>query len=59
MGKIILVLCEEKNKKTGMMEKIVSHGIDAESGKKVCLPCETPSYLGAQWDSVLAAWVLL
>lgn len=48
---IELITVQERNKRTGKMETIVSHGVDTNTGRNVILPCETPQELGAKFDT--------
>lgn len=53
-----LVTCWEKNPKTGLIEEVVSHGINASSGRTVILPLETPQFLNAKFDPSGHGWYL-
>lgn len=56
---IELVTCFEKNPDTGLIEEVVSHGINASSGKTVILPLETPQSLNAKFDPDAHGWYLI
>ncbi len=43
---------------TGKTEFVVSHGVDEDSGRNVCLPCEPPHLLGARFERDHGEWVL-
>ena len=43
---IIVTVTKERNPRTGRMEEIVSHGVDADTGKTVILSCESPQAIG-------------
>ena len=58
MGRIIIITCQERNKRTGYMETIVSHGIDEDTGKNICLPSDPPANLGAKYDATYGAWII-
>jgi len=47
---ILLYVVQEKNEKTGRVEEIVSHGINAETGQNVVLPWESLKSLGAHYS---------
>lgn len=58
MSKIILITTRERNKKTGRIEEIVSHGINHASGLPEIVPCETPQSLGAAFCNTMGEWLL-
>lgn len=55
---IIVIVTKERNPRTGRTEEIVSHGVDADTGKPVILPCESPQAIGAVFDSEIGEYVL-
>lgn len=55
---IIVIVTKERNPRTGRMEEIVSHGVDADTGKTVILSCESPQAIGAVFDSEIGEYVL-
>lgn len=55
---IIVVLCEERNPKTGRKEVIVSHGIDEDTLNTVILPQVPVKELGAKFDNERGEYVL-
>lgn len=58
MSKIIVITVREKNKTTGKLETIVSHGVDTVTMQNICLPNETPAALGAKYDPEYGEYVL-
>lgn len=59
---IILVTTTERNKRTGVMETIVSHGVDHDTLHNVCLSCDPLSYyksIGAVYLPSICEWVLM
>ena len=48
----------DRGRRTGIKEFVVSHGIDAATGRTVILPNEHPATLGARLDRTLMEWVL-
>lgn len=48
---IQLIVYREKNPKTGRETTLVSHGVNTETGKNVCLPQETPQDIGAKFSN--------
>ena len=60
---ILLVICEEKNKKTGIVEDVVSHGINSETLMHVCLQQETftwyRTHMKVFWSNEYISWVML
>jgi len=55
---ILVITHKERNKRTGQMETIVSHGIDLETDQPVILPNETPQSIGAVFDREYGEFVL-
>jgi hypothetical protein len=55
---IIVITSKERNEKTGKIETVVSHGVEAETGRAVVLPCETPERIGAKFNVELGEYVL-
>jgi len=47
---IFVIVYTERNKKTGQLEQIVSHGIDDDTGKIIVLPQTHPLNIGAKYD---------
>lgn len=54
---IQLIVYREKNPKTGREITLVSHGVNTETGKNVCLPQEPPQDIGAKFSNELG-WYL-
>lgn len=59
---IVLITMRERNPKSGMVETIVSHGVDDATGNNVILPCETIEYFiseaGAHFDENMREYVI-
>lgn len=55
---IFVIVYTERNKKTGQLEQIVSHGIDDDTGKIIVLPQTHPREIGAKYDSDCGEYVL-
>lgn len=55
---IIVITSKERNEKTGKVETVVSHGVEAETGRVVVLPCETPERIGAKFNAEFGEFVL-
>lgn len=62
MGRIICITgwfdIYKDGRPTGKKEFTVSHGIDEETARNICLPCEHPKVLGAIYDNDLREWVI-
>ena len=63
MGRIVCItglfsILDRNGWPTGKKELLVSHGIDEDTGRSVCLPCEHPNRLGAVFDTILGEYVL-
>lgn len=54
---MVIVVCET-NKKTGLKELIVSHGIDMVTGWHITLPCERPQDIGAKFDIDIGEYMI-
>ena len=58
---IILITCYEPDK-AGKMVEVVSHGVNWDTGRNVCLPCETLNYyiqeLNVIWCANECSWML-
>lgn len=55
---IIVVLCEDRNPKTGRKEIVVSHGVDEDTMKTIILPQVPVKDLGARFDNERGEYVL-
>lgn len=55
---VIVVTTSERDEATGQNRLIVSYGVEEETGKKVILPPEHPSDIGAQFNTDLQSWVI-
>ncbi|MED5690918.1 hypothetical protein, partial [Enterobacter hormaechei] len=55
---VIVVTTSERDEATGQNRLIASHGVEEETGKKVILPPEHPSDIGAQFNTDLQSWVI-
>lgn len=55
---IIVVTTTEKNESTGLMELLVSHGVEETTGRQVVLPVEHPKDIGAHYSDDLQSWVI-
>jgi hypothetical protein len=56
---ILCVVITETNKKTGLQEQVVSHGVDLDTGRSVILPAEHPGKLGAVFDPGYGEYLIL
>lgn len=55
---IIVITSKERNARTGRDEEVVSHGIDATTGKTVIMSCDPIERIGARFDPELREYVL-
>ncbi len=55
---IIVVTTTEKNESTGLIELLVSHGVEETTGRQVVLPAEHPKEIGAYYSDDLQSWVI-
>jgi hypothetical protein len=55
---ILAITYQEKNLQTGLMEILVSHGFDTDTGRTIILPQDTPEKLGAVFNKELGQYVL-
>lgn len=55
---IIVIVIEERNERTGRMQKVVSHGIDEATGQTVIMSCGTPESVGAVFDHDIGEYVI-
>ena len=55
---IMVITVKEKNKHSGREELIVSHGVDAYTGRVVILPCVPPDRIGAVFNSEMQEYIL-
>ncbi|MGF7192267.1 hypothetical protein JOE11_005345 [Robbsia andropogonis] len=56
---IIVITFRQKNQRTGREEILVSHGIDASTGRNVILPIESPGQIGAKFCPEMGEYVIL
>lgn len=54
---IEIITYKDKDKRTGKDVILVSHGVDIDTGRNVCLPQETPESIGAKYSSEIG-WYL-
>lgn len=52
-------ICDVNGIPTGKKKFVVSHGVDSETFKHICLPCIPPLELGGVYDHKLDEWVIL
>lgn len=55
---IIVITVQERNRRTGKIETIVSHGVDSVTLRNVILENTTPENLGAKYDPEIGGYVL-
>jgi hypothetical protein len=55
---VVLVTVQERNPRTGIMETIVSHGIDPDTLEITVLPPDRVQDIGARFDRQFDAYVL-
>lgn len=58
MAKILLITVQERNKDTGKIETLVSHGINTETGRTVITSNEPPRQMGAYFDRDAGEWMI-
>ncbi|QIG65807.1 hypothetical protein phiOC_p142 [Ochrobactrum phage vB_OspM_OC] len=54
---IQLITTKEINTKTGVEEDIISHGVDAETGRNIALPNVSLTAIGAKYHNDYG-WIL-
>lgn len=54
---IVLITTTEKDRKTGKMKTVVSHGVDVDTMRDIVLPPISPSEIG-YFNNELGEWVL-
>jgi hypothetical protein len=55
---IIVITYRERNKWTGQIELLTSHGYDNDTGRLVVLPQVDPVQLGATYDTQIGEYIL-
>lgn len=55
---IIVIVTEERNARSGRMEKVVSHGVDMATGKIIIMSCGSPESVGASFDPDIGEYVI-
>lgn len=58
MKKIVVITYKEKNPYSGLVEHIVSHGVDLETNKLVVLPQVPVDQLGVLYDTKMGEFIL-
>lgn len=57
---IVIITCDEVNKETGVTERIVSHGVDIDSGSTIPLPqVKVQNMMDAVYNKELNEYVLV
>jgi len=54
---VILVTCEETDKRTKQKRIVVSHGYDINTGKNIVIPPVPPNEIGI-FSSQIGEWIL-
>ena len=58
---MMLVTCRERDERTGLVETLVSHGVDLDTGKTVVTDGETLAcwkIRGATFDKDMGEWII-
>ncbi len=55
---MIVIAGNQKNPRTGCLERVVSHGIDTRTDRVVPLPAVPPELLGAKFDVEAGEYIL-
>jgi len=58
LGMILVITTKEKATPTSSAKIVVSHGVNAETGEIIILPCVRPEEIDAKFDSELGEYVL-
>lgn len=58
MGKIIVITVRQRDPRSGIIDEIISHGIDAITERHIPLPGDRPADIGATFCNDRGEWII-